>query len=91
MGEAREESQRGLRKYQEGLVVSNKMQKSVVVSVTTHKKHPQYGKYVLSTKRYMAHDEKDECQIGDKVLLSESRPLSKKKRWVVTQILEKAV
>lgn len=82
---------RGLRKTQEGTVVSNKMQKSVVVAVTTHKKHPRYGKYVLSTKRYMAHDEKDECQIGDKVLLSEGRPLSKNKRWSVSQIIEKAI
>lgn len=91
MSEEKKESTRGLRKFQEGYVVSNKMQKSVVVAVTTHKKHPQYGKYVLSTKRYMAHDEKDECQTGDRVLLSECRPLSKKKRWVVSEILEKAV
>ena len=86
-----QKKERGLRKTQEGRVVSNKMDKSVVVAVTTHKKHPQYGQYVLSTKRYMAHDKNNDCNIGDRVLLAQTRPLSKKKRWSVCEVLERAV
>ena len=73
-----------------GRVVSDKMDKTVVVAITTHKKHAQYGKYVLSTKKYTAHDEKNECQIGDLVSLIESRPLSKTKRWRLVEVVEKA-
>lgn len=82
---------RGLAKTREGYVVSNKMNKSIVVSIMTPKKHPQYGKYVRRTKHYMAHDENNECQEGDKVLIVETRPLSKHKRWRVQSIVEKAV
>lgn len=89
-GEA-ETSKRGMRKAQEGQVVRNTMDKSVVVSVVTLKKHAQYGKYVRRTKRYMAHDEGNECQVGDRVKITETRPLSKCKRWRVQTILEKAV
>ncbi len=90
----KEESQvaaRGLSKLREGIVVSNKMDKSIVVSIETFKKHPQYGKYMRSTKRYMAHDERNECAIGDRVAIVETRPLSKNKRWRVQSIVEKAV
>lgn len=80
---------RGLEKTQEGLVASNKMDKTVVVTVTTQKKHAQYGKYVQRTKRYYAHDEKNECQIGDRVRIVLTRPLSKLKRWRVQEIVEK--
>lgn len=84
-------AQRGLAKSREGYVVSNKMDKSVVVAIVTPKKHPQYGKYVRRTKHYMAHDEKNECQEGDRVRIIETRPLSKNKRWRVQEIVEKAV
>jgi small subunit ribosomal protein S17 len=66
------------------------MQKTVVVTVTTQKKHPAYGKYVKRTKSYVAHDEANECQVGDRVTIVETRPLSKTKRWRVREILEKA-
>ena len=82
---------RGLSKVQEGIVSSNKMDKSVVVTIVSYKKHASYGKYVRNTKKYMAHDEKNECQIGDRVLIVEGRPLSKNKRWRVQKIVEKAV
>lgn len=82
---------RGISKTREGQVVRSGMDKSVVVSVVTRKRHPQYGKYIRSTKRYMAHDEKNECQVGDRIVIVESRPLSKRKRWRVQSILEKAV
>lgn len=90
MDQAQNENKRGLSKTREGYVTSNKMNKTVVVSVSTYKKHAQYGKYVLQTKKYMAHDEKSECKIGDRVSIVESRPLSKNKRWRVRQIVEKA-
>ncbi len=86
-----EVKERGLSKVREGSVVSNKMDKSVVVSVTTAKKHPQYGKYVRRSTRYIAHDENNECNPGDRVQIVETRPLSKLKRWRVRTILEKAV
>lgn len=85
------EKKRGLAKTQEGEVTSNKMNKSVVVTIVTYKKHPSYGKYLRSTKKYMAHDEKNECQIGDRVRIVETRPLSKTKRWRVQEVLERAV
>jgi len=72
-----------------GMVVSNKMQKTVVVEVEKFLKHKKYKKYVKRKKRYKAHDERNECQIGDKVLIVESRPISKEKRWIVKQILER--
>jgi len=82
---------RGLPKFREGYVVSSKMDKSVVVKVTTHKRHPKYGKFVLSSQKYVAHDEKNECGEGDRVRICECRPLSKSKRWRVREILEKAI
>jgi len=72
-------------------VISNKMQKSVVVAVEYRYRHQFYSKIIVRTKRYLAHDELNSCNIGDEVLLEESRPLSKKKRWVVKEILNKVV
>ena len=82
--------ERHLRKTRSGLVVSNKMDKSVVVSVERKVKHPIYGKFVKKTTKFMAHDEKNECGIGDTVLIKETRPLSKNKNWRLVQILERA-
>jgi small subunit ribosomal protein S17 len=84
-----EVSARGIDKVQEGVVVSNKAAKTIVVAVKTYKKHPQYGKYVQKTMRYMAHDENNECNIGDKVMIKETRPLSRQKRWRLTKVIEK--
>lgn len=78
------------RKILIGRVVSNKMDKTVVVSVESLKRHPLYGKVIRRRKRYKAHDENNACQVGDLVRMIESRPLSKEKRWVVTEILERA-
>ncbi len=89
--ESSKNSPGGNRKVQEGVVVSNKMQKSIVVAVQTYKKHPEYGKFVRTTTKFMAHDENEECNIGDKVLIKESRPLSKNKRWRLQKIVERAV
>jgi len=79
----------GKRKVREGLVVSDKMDKTVVVAVETRKVHPLYKKAVRVTKRYKAHDENNACKIGDKVKIVESRPLSKEKSWRVTEIISK--
>jgi small subunit ribosomal protein S17 len=84
------ETGRGRAKTREGYVASNKMAKSVVVQIVTQKKHPAYGKYVQRTKRYVAHDESNSCQVGDRVLIVETRPISKTKRWRVREILERA-
>jgi len=84
------EVNRNLRKERTGLVVSNKMHKSIVVAVLRRMKHPKYGKFVLKTSKFMAHDEKDECNIGDKVRISETRPLSKNKCWRLVEIIERA-
>ena len=73
-----------------GRVVSNAMEKSVVVAVDRLVKHPLYRKTIRRTSKFMAHDEQNECRIGDKVKIRETRPLSKKKRWIVTEILAKA-
>ena len=81
---------RGNRKGREGLVVSDKMDKTVVVQVEDHVKHPKYGKVLRRTKKYKAHDEANACGVGDRVLLMETRPLSATKRWRVAEILEKA-
>ncbi|MCS7279615.1 MAG: 30S ribosomal protein S17 [Thermodesulfobacteriaceae bacterium] len=72
-----------------GMVVSDRMDKTVVVMVETLVKHPLYGKYIKRRKKYMAHDERNECKIGDKVLIEETRPLSRRKRWRVKEILER--
>ena len=81
---------RNLRKERVGVVTSNKMEKSITVSVERKLKHPIYGKFVKSTKKYMAHDEKNECGIGDTVKIMETRPLSKNKNWRLVEIIEKA-
>lgn len=81
---------RGDRKVREGIVVSNKMNKTVVVSVEDRFKHPLYGKVVRRTSKLKAHDEQNSCGVGDRVLLMETRPLSATKRWRVVEILEKA-
>lgn len=81
---------RGLAKKQEGIVVSSSMNKSVVISIVAQKKHSQYGKYIRSTKKYMAHDETNQCQVGDRVQIIETRPLSKCKRWKVCSVLQRA-
>ena len=83
--------ERNLRKVMIGTVTSNKMDKTIVVSVETSVKHPIYGKVVKRTYKLKAHDEENTCQIGDKVKVMETRPLSKDKRWRVVEILEKAV
>ena len=82
--------ERGERKVREGIVVSNKMDKTVVVSVEDRFKHPLYGKVVRRTSKLKAHDEANDCGIGDRVLLMETRPLSATKRWRVVEILERA-
>jgi small subunit ribosomal protein S17 len=82
--------QRGYRKTREGLVVSDKMDKTVVVAVEDHVKHPKYGKVLRRTKKYKAHDEQNACGVGDRVLLMETRPMSATKRWRVAEILERA-
>ncbi len=82
--------ERGKRKTLIGVVISDKMDKTVVVMVNRLVLHPVYKKYIRKKKKVKAHDEKNECRIGDKVLLIESRPLSREKRWRVKEILEKA-
>ena len=82
--------ERNLRKERIGVVVSNKMDKSIVVLVERKVKHPKYGKFVKRSTRFMAHDEKNECNIGDTVRIMETRPLSKTKRWRVVKIVERA-
>lgn len=83
------EAQRGKKKTRIGMVVSDKMQKTVVVRVDQMIKHPVYQKYIRRKVTYKAHDEANACQVGDKVLIVETRPLSKDKRWRVREILEK--
>jgi small subunit ribosomal protein S17 len=83
-------SGRGYRKIREGLVVSDKMDKTVIVVVEDRVKHPKYGKVMRRKTRYVAHDETNACGIGDRVMLQETRPLSATKRWRVAQIVEKA-
>jgi small subunit ribosomal protein S17 len=73
-----------------GQVVSNSMEKSVVVAVDSLVRHPAYGKYIRKTRRFMAHDEANECHVGDRVRIEETRPLSRRKRWIVKEILERA-
>ena len=80
---------RNLRKEKIGLVVSNKMEKSIVVEVERKIRHPKYGKFVKKTSRFVAHDEKNECSEGDKILIAETRPISKNKCWRLVEIIEK--
>ena len=81
---------RNLRKERVGVVTSNKMQKSIVVSEVKKVKHPMYGKFVLKTKKYVAHDEQNDCNEGDTVRIMETRPISKNKCWRLVEILERA-
>ncbi|MEA3477245.1 MAG: 30S ribosomal protein S17 [Bacteroidota bacterium] len=81
---------RNLRKERTGVVVSNKMDKSVVVQITRKVKHPIYGKIVKKTSKFMAHDEKNDCNIGDTVRIMETRPLSKDKCWRLVEIIDRA-
>lgn len=81
---------RNLRKERIGVVTSSKMQKSIVVSEVKKVKHPMYGKFVLKTKKYVAHDEQNDCNEGDTVRIMETRPISKNKCWRVVEILERA-
>ena len=81
---------RNLRKERIGKVTSDKMQKSIVVSEVKKVKHPMYGKFVLKTKKYVAHDEKNDCKIGDTVKIMETRPISKSKCWRLVEIIDRA-
>ena len=85
-----ETSERNNRKTREGLVVSNKMDKTAVVAVIERVRHPKYGKFMMRTKKLYVHDETNDVNIGDKVRVMETRPLSKNKRWRVVEILERA-
>ncbi len=86
----REMETRNLRKERIGVVFSNKMDKTVTVAVKWKEKHPIYGKFVNKTRKFHAHDEKNDCNIGDTVRIMETRPLSKKKRWRVVEVIERA-
>ncbi len=81
---------RNLRKEKVGIVMSDKMEKSIVVSVERKVKHPKYGKFVKKTTKFIAHDEKNDCNIGDTVKIMETRPLSKTKNWRLVEIIERA-
>jgi len=83
-------SERNLRKTRIGLVTSNRMNKTVTVTVERKVKHPIYGKFVKKTTKFHAHDEKNECTVGDLVRIMETRPMSKTKRWRLVEVLEKA-
>ena len=82
--------QRSARKVREGLVVSNKMDKTLVVAVVERVRHPTYGKFMMRTKKLYVHDETNDANIGDKVRVMETRPLSKSKRWRLVEVLERA-
>ncbi len=84
------EVSRNLRKQRVGIVTSNKMDKTITISVERRVKHPIYGKFVKSTKKFKAHDENNECNSGDVVRIMETRPLSKTKRWRLVEIIERA-
>ena len=85
-----EAAERNLRKTRVGMVVSNKMDKTAVVAILDNVKHPMYGKVIKRTVKIHVHDEKNECGVGDKVSVMETRPLSKTKRWRLVEIIEKA-
>lgn len=82
--------ERNLRKERTGLVVSDKMDKSITVVVERKEKHPIYGKFLKRTKKFIAHDENNDCNMGDTVKIAETRPMSKNKRWRLVEILERA-
>jgi len=81
---------RGQRKNRLGVVVSDKMDKTIVVEITRRFRHPIYGKYIRRSKKYHVHDANNECRIGDRVLIEETRPISKLKRWRLKEVIEKA-
>ncbi len=83
-------SERNLRKERIGIVSSDKMDKTITIVVERRLQHPMYGKFVKKSTKFTVHDEKNECNIGDKVRIAETRPLSKKKRWRLVEILERA-
>ena len=85
-----ETTTRNLRKERIGIVTSNKMEKSIVVSEVLRVKHPMYGKFLLKTKKYVVHDEKNDSKIGDTVKIMETRPISKRKCWRLIEIIERA-
>ncbi len=82
--------QRNLRKERTGIVTGDKMQKTITVAVRTRYKHRIYGKFMTKTKKYIAHDEEDTCKVGDVVKIAETRPLSKRKKWRLVEIIERA-
>lgn len=82
--------ERNLRKTRVGVVASNKMDKTISVTVQRRLQHPIYGKFVKKSRKFVAHDEKNECNIGDKVRIMETRPLSKRKRWRLVEVIERA-
>jgi len=84
------ETTRKTRRERVGVVVSNSMEKSIVITVKQKVKHPIYGKFVNKTSKFMAHDEENKCNVGDTVKISETRPLSKSKRWRLVEIIERA-
>jgi small subunit ribosomal protein S17 len=86
----KEMEKRNLRKERVGIVTSNMMEKSIVVAEVKRVKHPMYGKFVLKTKKYVAHDHKNDCNVGDTVKIMETRPVSKSKCWRLVEILERA-
>lgn len=85
-----EKATRNLRKERIGVVTSNSMNKSIVVSVQRRQKHPMYGKFIKLTRKFHAHDEKEDCNVGDTVRIMETRPLSKTKNWRLVEIIERA-
>ena len=82
--------QRNLRKERTGVVTGDKMQKSITVAVRRRFKHPVYGKFITKTTKYIAHDEEDTCKLGDMVRIAETRPISKRKKWRLVEIIERA-
>jgi small subunit ribosomal protein S17 len=89
MAEAQNTATRNLRKVRVGVVTSNKMDKTITVAIQRKVKHPIYGKFINKTTKFHAHDEKNECSIGDTVRIMETRPLSKTKRWRLVEVVEK--
>lgn len=83
------EHTRNLRKERIGVVVSNKMDKSITIAVESKVKHPMYGKFIKKTSKFMAHDEENDCNIGDTVRIMETRPLSKNKNWRLVEVIER--
>jgi small subunit ribosomal protein S17 len=83
------ENTRNLRKERIGVVVSNKMEKSITIAVESKVKHPMYGKFIKKTSKFMAHDEKNDCNIGDTVKIMETRPMSKNKNWRLVEVIER--